>query len=246
MLRVDFVTLFPEMVLCAVDHSMLKRAADSGLAQFHATNPRDFTTDNHRTVDDSPYGGGPGMLMKCEPMAKALDSLNIEDGTAVVMTDPTGVLFNQAMARDFSERKRVVFICGHYEGIDDRIRQIYATHTVSLGDFVLTGGELPALTMADATVRLLQGVLGCAESLEADSHADGLLSAPQYTRPEDFKGHKVPEVLLSGDHEAIRKWRRMQSLILTREHRPDLFSKAPLDKSDLDMLSSLAKSGFRS
>ncbi len=240
MLRIDFVTLFPDMVLGAVDHSILKRAAVSGLAEFCATNPRDFTTDKHRTVDESPFGGGPGMVMKCEPLAKALDSLMITEGTAVVMPDPTGQNFNQALAHDFSKRTRVVFLCGHYEGIDDRVRELYVTHTVSLGDFILTGGELPALAMADAAIRLLPGALGSSESLSVDSHADGLLSAPKYTRPEVFKGQKVPEVLTSGNHEAIRIWRRTHSLLSTRTHRPDLFCKAPLDKRDLDMLSSLA------
>lgn len=240
MLRIDFVTLFPEMMLEAVSHSILRRATEAGLVEFHATNPRDFTTDNHRTVDDSPYGGGPGMVMKCEPIALALDSIGIQAGAAVVMTDPTGIQFNQALAKDFSKRPQVVFLCGHYEGIDDRIRQLYATHTVSLGDFVLTGGELPSLTMSDATVRLLPGALGSADSLTVDSHSDGLLSAPQYTRPEDFRGLKVPEALLSGNHEAIRNWRRLQAVNLTRQHRPDLFCKAELDKKDLDMLSSLA------
>lgn len=240
-MRIDFVTLFPEMMLDAVGHSILGRAAGSGLVEFKATNPREFTTDKHRTVDDSPYGGGPGMLMKCEPIAKALDSLELDPVAAVVLTDPTGTRFTQEIAKDLSTKQRVVFLCGHYEGIDDRIRQLYATHTVSLGDFVLTGGELPSLVMADAIVRLIPGALGSAESLEADSHSDGLLSAPQYTRPEEFRGLKAPDVLLSGDHEAIRKWRRAQSLDLTRRNRPDLFAHARLDKKDVDMLSFLSQ-----
>jgi tRNA (guanine37-N1)-methyltransferase len=142
-MRIDFVTLFPEMVLNAVDHSILKRASQADLVEFDAVNPRDFTTDKHRTVDDNPYGGGPGMLMKCEPLAAAIDSLDLEEDTAIVLTDPTGSLFTQAIARELSERQHVVFLCGHYEGIDDRIRELYATHTLSIGDYVLTGGELP-------------------------------------------------------------------------------------------------------
>jgi tRNA (guanine37-N1)-methyltransferase len=236
-MRIDFVTLFPEMVLNAVDHSILKRASQADLVEFDAVNPRDFTTDKHRTVDDNPYGGGPGMLMKCEPLAAAIDSLDLEEDTAIVLTDPTGSLFTQAIARELSERQHVVFLCGHYEGIDDRIRELYATHTLSIGDYVLTGGELPSLVMADAIVRLLPGALGSPDSLEADSFHDALLSAPQYTRPEEFRGLKVPEVLLSGHHEHIRKWRREQSLLLTKRRRPDLLSSANLDKLEENMLS---------
>jgi len=237
MLRIDFVTLFPKMVLDAVEHSILNRAADSKLVQYGAVDPRSFTHDKHRTVDDNPFGGGPGMLMKCEPLAAAIDSLFHDEDTAIVMTDPTGIPFTQSIAKELSQRKRVIFLCGHYEGIDDRIRKIYATHTVSIGDFVLTGGELPALVMCDSIVRLLPGALGSAESLQADSHADGLLSAPQFTRPETFRDENVPEVLRSGDHGAIEKWRRKQALQLTRVNRPDLFWKAGLTAKDVMILS---------
>jgi tRNA (guanine37-N1)-methyltransferase len=236
MLRIDFVTLFPEMVLGAVDHSILKRAAEADLVQFGATNPREFTQDKHRTVDDNPFGGGPGMLMKCDPIAAAIDSLFPDESTVMVMTDPTGVPFTQTLAHELAGGPRIIFLCGHYEGIDDRIRRLYATHTVSLGDFVLTGGELPALVMADAVVRLLPGALGCSDSLGADSHADGVLSAPQFTRPEEFRGEAVPEVLRSGDHGAIEKWRRSQALNLTRKNRPDLFWRAPLSTGDVALL----------
>ena len=236
MLRIDFVTLFPEMVLEAVDHSMLMRAKQAGAVEFGAVNPREFTHDKHRTVDDNPFGGGPGMLMKCEPVAAAIDSLFPDENTAVVITDPTGVPFTQAVAQELASRPRIIFVCGHYEGIDDRIRRLYATHTVSIGDFVLTGGELPALVMADAVTRLLPGVLGSPESLEADSHAESLLTAPQFTRPEDFRGESVPDVLRSGDHAAIERWRRAKSLRLTRANRPDLFWKAPLKAKDPSLL----------
>lgn len=224
------------MVLGAVGHSILRRASEAGLVRFDAVNPRTFTHDNHRTVDDSPFGGGPGMVMKCEPIGAALDSLELEEDAAVVMTDPTGVPFSQSVARDLASRPRVVFLCGHYEGIDDRIRQLYATHALSIGDFVLTGGELPALVMADATVRLLPGALGCAGSLEADSHSDGLLSAPQFTRPEVFRDLAAPGVLRSGDHGAVERWRRKQALALTRKNRPDLFWQAALSKKDVRLL----------
>ena len=237
MLRIDFVTLFPEMVLDAVGHSILKRAAEAKLVEYGAVDPRTFTHDKHRTVDDNPFGGGPGMLMKCEPIAAAIDSLFPDEYTAVVMTDPTGVPFTQQIAHELSQRQRIIFVCGHYEGIDDRIRRLYATHTVSIGDFVLTGGELPALVMTDSVVRLLPGALGSAESLQADSHVDGLLSAPQFTRPDTFKDEPVPDVLRSGDHGAIEKWRRKQSLELTRSTRPDLFWRADLSAKDVKLLS---------
>lgn len=237
MLRIDFVTLFPEMMLEAVNHSMLARAKETGAVEFGAVNPREFTHDKHRTADDNPFGGGPGMLMKCEPVAAAIDSLFPDEKTAVVMTDPTGVPFTQGMAQELASRPRIIFVCGHYEGIDDRIRRLYATHTVSIGDFVLTGGELPALVMADAVTRLQPGVLGCSESLEADSHSDGLLSAPQFTRPEEFKGETVPDILRSGDHGAIADWRRTHALKVTRKHRPDLFWRAELSTRDVKLLS---------
>jgi tRNA (guanine37-N1)-methyltransferase len=231
-LRLDFVTLFPEMVLDALGHSIPKRAEAAGLVAFSAINPRDFTTDVHRTVDDSPYGGGPGMVIKVEPIALAIEALVLEPGTAVVLTDPTGIPFTQAHAHELATKPKVVFLCGHYEGFDRRIEDLFATHVFSIGDFVLTGGELPALVMADAVIRLLPGALGCAESLEIDSHREGLLSAPQYTRPEEFRGMRVPPVLLSGNHAEIRKWRRREALLLTRSRRPDLWASVQLSKED--------------
>jgi tRNA (guanine37-N1)-methyltransferase len=234
MLRIDFVTLFPEMVQGALGHSIPKRAREAGLADYGVANPRDFTTDKHRTVDDRPFAGGPGMLMKAEPVSQAIDSVGPAD--AIVMTDPTGRHFDQAAARELSLFAHVVFVCGHYEGIDDRIRQKYATHVFSIGDFVLTNGELPALVMADAMVRLIPGVLGSEESLAIDSHSDGLLSAPQFTRPVEWRGLSVPSVLLSGNHAEIAKWKRREALRLTREQRPDLFGKAKLIESDLKLL----------
>lgn len=238
MLRVEFVSLFPDMVLSAARHSILQRAETSGLVRFGATNPRDFTTDNHRTVDDDPFGGGPGMVMIGRPILDALDSLKLREDAAVVFTDPTAKRFTQNDASELSKLEEVAFVCGHYEGIDDRVRQLRATHSFSIGDFVLTGGELPALVMADAIVRLLPGALGCAQSLEADSHAEGLLSAPQYTRPAELEGVFVPDVLRSGDHRAVERWRRGLALRLTRQHRPDLFCRARLNRQDLDLLQS--------
>ena len=237
MLRIDFVTLFPEMVLGALGHSITKRASEAGLSKYGTVNPRDFTTDKHRTVDDSPFGGGPGMLMKAEPVAQAIESLAPAD--AVVLTDPTGKRFNQAAAHELASMKHVMFLCGHYEGIDDRIRQRYATHVFSIGDFVLTNGELPALAMADAVVRLIPGVLGSEDSLNIDSHSDGLLSAPQFTRPEVWREMAVPPVLVGGNHAEIAKWRRAEALRLTRLQRPDLFARARLTRQDLEILTEL-------
>jgi tRNA (guanine37-N1)-methyltransferase len=223
------------MVLPALDHSIMRRAVERGLVAFRAANPRDFAEDGHRTVDDSAYGGGPGMVMMVEPVAKAIRSLSRE-GARVVITDPTGERFEQRHAHELTGAGHVVFVCGHYEGIDDRVRQIFSASPLSIGDFVMTGGELAALAMADAVVRLMPGVVGEADSLRQDSHSDGLLSAPQYTRPAAFEGHIVPEVLLSGDHGAVERWRREHALRLTRANRPDLFCRAALSKPDLDLL----------
>lgn len=238
MLRVDFVTLFPEMVLAPTSQSILRRASERKLAMFGVVNPRDFAHDAHRTVDDSPYGGGPGMVLMAGPVSEAIRSLQPSEETAVVISEPSGRLFAQADAKDLSRRTRIIFVCGHYEGIDHRISERFATHIFSIGDYVLTGGELPAMVMADAIVRLIPGVVGDEGSLVIDSHSDGLLSSPQYTRPENFEGDRVPEVLLSGDHQAVARWRRSQSLSITRELRPDLFCFATIDKKDLDLLSS--------
>lgn len=235
-MRIDFVTLFPDQVLSFVRTSITGRAEKSGAVEYCAVSPREFARDARGTVDDTPAGGGPGMVMMAEPVRDALLSLPTESPRAVVMTDPTGVRFEQKHALELAGMSQVVFLCGHYEGIDDRIRQRYATHTFSLGDFILTGGELPALVMADAVVRLLPGVLGSGESLEIDAHSDGLLSAPQFTRPDEFEGLEIPAVLKSGDHGAIARWKRQQSLRLSRSTRPDLFARAELTKSDLDLL----------
>lgn len=235
-MRIDFITLFPDMVLQALRHSMLKRAEDDGIVSYSAVDPREFTTDVHRTVDDKPYGGGPGMLMKPEPIWKAFELLNAKADAAVVVPDPTGERFEQVHAQDLSQKTRIVFLCGHYEGIDERVVRKLATHRLSIGDYVLTGGELPALVICDSVVRLLPGVLGAAESLSIDSHSDGLLSAPQFTRPESFMGEAVPEVLRSGNHQAVERWKRAQALKTTRERRPDLFCGAELKKGDLELL----------
>lgn len=236
-MRIDFVTLFPEQVLGAVRHSILSRAETAGLVSFHAVSPRDFTTDKHRTVDDTPFGGGPGMLMMAEPIHRALLSLGLVPGEAkVLMPDPTGFLFSQPRVVELAKLDRIAFVCGHYEGIDDRLRAHWGAIPLSLGDFVLTGGELPAAVMADAICRHVPGVLGSPESLEIDSFGDGLLSAPQFTRPDVWEGHEVPEVLRRGNHGLADRFKRRLALSLTRERRPDLFAKAKLGKRDLELL----------
>jgi tRNA (guanine37-N1)-methyltransferase len=236
MLRVGFVTLFPEMVLGALAHSIMGRASDAGHVEFVASNPRDFATDPHRSVDDSSYGGGPGMVMMAPLIASALNALAPDSSTAVVLCDPAGEKFDQAAARALSSKPSIVFICGHYEGVDERVRTTLATHCYSVGDYVLTGGELPALLMADATVRLLPGVLGDPQSHQDDSFEDGLLGFPLYTRPDEFMGEQVPQVLKSGNHQAVAAWRRAQQLARTRQNRPDLFAKAALTPEDLRLI----------
>lgn len=238
MLRFDFVTLFPEMIAPTFGVSMAGRAIEAGLVSMHCTNPRDFATDTHRTVDDRPFGGGPGMLLKAPIVAQAVDALPNLGGRRILVPDPRGRRFTESDARALALAPQVVFLCGHYEGIDERILEEYDAELFSVGDFVLTGGELPSLLFADAILRKIPGVLGEPESLEADSHAQGLLTGPQYTRPREWRSREVPEVLLSGDHQAVADWMRGQALNLTRRHRPDLFCQAPLAKADLDMLNS--------
>ena len=222
--RIDFVTLFPDMVRGALEHSILGRAASAGLVEFRAVSPRDYCYDQHKKVDDTPYGGHPGMLIKAEPVALAIEGLLPPDPTAhaVIFTEPSGIPFKQENAKELVQYEQVVFVCGHYEGIDHRAEETYATHVFSIGDYVLTNGELPALVMADAITRLLPGVLGAAESLEEDSFSGQGLSAPNYTKPPVWRGKEVPEVLRSGDHKKIEEWRRVEGEKRTRERRPDL------------------------
>ncbi len=243
MLSIHFVTLFPEMVLPACGHSILARAVAAGAVQFDAVNPRDFATDPHRTVDDRPFGGGPGMVMKCEPLDAALRSLPEVEGREILFFEPWGDPFTQEIVPTLAASPDLVLVCGHYEGIDQRIQEKWATRILSLGDFVLTGGELPALVIADAVTRTLPGVLGDPESLEADSFAgEGLLGYPQYTRPREFEGRAVPDVLLSGDHGAIEKWRRGEQFRATLKRDPDKVHQVALSKSDRNLLNSLLAS----
>jgi tRNA (guanine37-N1)-methyltransferase len=220
--RIDVVTLFPEM-FAPLAHSILGRAIEQGRLCVNYVNPRDFTSDRHRTVDDYPYGGGPGMVMKAEPIFLAVESVARPD-TDVILLSPAGRVFNQSIAAELAQRDHLVLICGHYEGVDERVREHLATDEISIGDYVLTGGELAAMVVVDAVARLLPGVLGHAESAGDESHSHGLLEYPHYTRPPEFRGWPVPERLLSGHHAEIAKWRRRQALERTADHRPDLMT----------------------
>ena len=219
------MTLFPEMIEQVMNTSILGRAIEEGRIELKVRNIRDHTLDKHLKVDDYPYGGGAGMVMEAEPVYRCFESICSEVGKRprVVYLTPQGRVFHQNMASQFSGEDTIVFLCGHYEGIDERVLEEIVTDYVSIGDYVLTGGELPAMVMMDAIARLVPGVLGNDDSAEAESFSDGLLEYPQYTRPAEILGRGVPEVLLSGHHENIRKWRQQQSEFRTKERRPDLY-----------------------
>lgn len=238
MLKIHVLTLFPEFFESPFNVSIIKRALDKGLIQIELINIRDFSRDKHKKVDDYPYGGGSGMVMKPEPIFEAVDYVEktIEgERRRIILMSPQGKTFNQSLARELSTEKNLVFICGHYEGIDERVKTLI-TDEISIGDYILTGGEIPALAIIDAVTRLVPGVLGSSQSLEEESFSDGLLEYPQYTRPEVYRGLKVPDVLLSGNHKEIELFRRRESLIRTREKRPDLFKKLKLTDFDKELL----------
>ncbi len=231
---IEIFTLFPEMFSAPLQSSILGRAIERGLVQINLHNIRDYAIDRHKTVDDYAYGGGPGMVLKPEPLFQAVESvLGKNPKCPIVLLTPQGNVFKQSVAVRFSEMDKIAFICGHYEGFDERIREHLATEELSIGDYVLTGGELPAMVVIDAVARLKEGALGSEESASTDSHFSGLLQYPQYTRPPDFRGWKVPDILLSGNHGAVAKWRQEQSLKRTLKRRPDLHPERPSsDKSD--------------
>ena len=226
MLRIDVLTLFPSLCEGAFTASMMRRAQEAGVASVRVHNLRDWARDKHRTTDDVPYGGGQGMVMKPDPIFDAVDALR-QPETRVILLGPQGRVFRQTVAAEFSARTHLVFICGHYEGVDHRVTEFLADDEISIGDYVLTNGAIAAAVVVDAVVRLLPGVLGDEHSAVQDTFAagyDGLLEGPQYTRPPDYRGHRVPEVLLSGNHAVIARWRREQALQRTRRERPDLLS----------------------
>ncbi len=225
-MRIDVITIFPGMLEGFLGESMVKRARDMGIVDLRTVQLRDFTHDRHRSVDDRPYGGGPGMVMKPEPIFDAVASLSAPDARVVLMS-PQGRPFTQATARDLAAEEHLIFVCGHYEGVDERVREALVTDEISIGDYVLTNGVLPAAVVIDAVVRLLPGVLGAGEAgHQQESFSEGKLEHPQYTRPPEYRGMRVPEVLLSGDHGAVEQWRRAQSKARTRARRPDLLDGA--------------------
>lgn len=241
-MRIDILSLFPAMFSGPFGESITRRAADRGLLDIHIMNFRDFAGGRHKQVDDSPFGGGSGMVLKPEPLFRAVEFLKADTRykkRRVLLMSPEGAVFNQARARELAQYEQLIFICGHYEGFDARVSGCLADEIISIGDFVLTGGELPAMVIADAVSRMLPGVLGSEESAPTDSFYNGLLEYPQYTRPREFLGMRVPEVLLSGDHEKIAAWRRKKSLEATLKKRPDLLKTAPLTEGDLKYLAAL-------
>ncbi|MDT3697912.1 MAG: tRNA (guanosine(37)-N1)-methyltransferase TrmD [Thermincola sp.] len=237
-MKIDILTLFPEMFDGPLNTSIIKRAREKGLININTINIRGFAHDKHRIVDDYPFGGGAGMVMKPEPIFEAVEFARQGTGdlAKVILLCPQGQVFNQEAAKRLANEKTLIFICGHYEGIDERVREKLVDEEFSIGDFVLTGGELPAMVIIDAMARLIPGVLGEQESFMSDSFYNGLLEYPQYTRPREYRGLTVPEILLSGDHEKIRKWRRLMSLKRTVARRPDLLQNIDLTKEDQALL----------
>jgi tRNA (guanine37-N1)-methyltransferase len=236
----DIFTLFPEVFEPYLQTSILQRARQRGLLEVHLHNIRDWTHDKHHVTDDDPYGGGGGMVMKPEPVFAAVEGvLGASPECPVILLTPQGRPFTQQIAQELAEQPRLALLCGRYEGIDERVREHLVTDEVSIGDYVLTGGELPALVLVDALARLIPGALGDPDGAWDDSHASGLLEYPHYTRPPEFRGWRVPEVLLSGDHGRIARWRHEQSLLRTLQRRPDLLEKTELSEADLRYLKSL-------
>jgi tRNA (guanine37-N1)-methyltransferase len=243
-MRIDVLTLFPQMFDGLLNCSIIARARERGLIDIRLHDIRAHTHDKHHVVDDYPYGGGAGMVLKPEPIFEAVEAIKEELGLSTVPTillSPQGRLFNQVMARDLAEYEHLILICGHYEGVDERVADYLTTDEISIGDYLLSGGEIAAMVVTDSVVRLLPGVLGSEESLVEESHIDGLLEYPQYTRPETYRDWAVPSVLLSGDHGEVAQWRRRQSLLRTAKRRPDLLEKAVLSAGDKKLLSEVSK-----
>ena len=237
------LTLFPEMIMNGLETSILGRAAEKGIVSFEAVNIRDYTLERHGKVDDYPYGGGAGMVMQAEPIYRAYEALveKIGKKPRVIYMTPQGQTFNQGIAEDLAKEEDLVFLCGHYEGVDERVLEMIATDYLSAGDYVLTGGELPAMMMIDCISRLVPGVLNNNVSAEFETFHDNLLEYPQYTRPEVFMGKKVPDILLSGHHANVEKWRREQSIIRTLKNRPELLEDAVLSKKEQKFLDELLR-----
>ena len=252
-MRIDILTLFPQMFEVPFSFGIFKRAIDHKLVSINLHNIRDYTHDKHHTVDDYPYGGGPGMVLKPEPIFEAVDAIKSDIGAKekvtalpIILLTPQGRLFSQLIAQELSKYSHLILICGHYEGVDERVREHLVTDEISIGDYVLTGGELPTMVVIDAMIRLLPGVLGSEASPLNDSHVNGLLEYPQYTRPTVYRGWSVPEALLSGNHAQIAKWRREQTILRTLARRPELLDKTNLCSEEKQLVERLTSSANRS
>ena len=224
-MRFDVLTLFPELISSHMDFSIMKRAAEDGIIEVNTINPRDFTLDKHKKVDDTPYGGGAGMVLMPQPYVDAYKSVEKLENSITLMMTPQGEPFCDRISNELSEYEQIIILCGHYEGFDERIRDIIKPREISIGDFVLTGGELPALCIIDSVSRKIEGTLGKIESAHDDSFSDGLLEYPQYTKPREYMGYKVPDVLLNGNHKLIEEYRMEQKILRTQKKRPDLWEK---------------------
>lgn len=243
-MRFDIFTLFPEIFSGVFDESIIKRAREAHLVEVALHDIRDYTTDKHHVTDDYTYAGGGGMVMKPDPVFAAVEAvLGAPPPIPVLLLSPQGRVFNQEIARELAGHARIALVCGHYEGVDERVREHLATDEISIGDYVLTGGEIPAMVIVDAVARLIPGVLGHPSAAAMDSHAAGLLEGPHYTRPAEFRGWRVPDILLSGNHAQIEAWRRRESLRRTLERRPDLLQQAELSEQDREYLKGLGWSG---
>lgn len=242
-MRIDILTLFPEMCKIVMGESIIGRAINKGVIEVHCHQIRDYTYDKHNRVDDSPYGGGKGMLLLAEPLADCFENVCKELGTRpyLIYMSPQGKVLTQKKVKEISQYNNLAILCGHYEGVDERFIEEFVDEQISIGDFVLTGGELPALVMADAVCRMFPGVLSDSECFEDESHYKGLLEYPQYTRPSVWRGKKVPEVLLSGHHKNIENWRHEQSLIKTAKVRPDMLEKIEITEKDMEILKNIDK-----
>jgi len=240
--HIDILTLFPQMFQSMFSLGIFKRAIDQKLVSVGVHNIRDYTHDKHHTADDYPYGGGAGMVLKPEPIFEAVESIEREATTPIILLSPQGRLFSQQVAQELAQHSHLILICGHYEGVDERVREHLATDEISIGDYVLSGGELAAMVVIDAVFRLVPGVLGSEASPLDDSHVAGLLEYPQYTRPATYRGWSVPEVLLSGNHAQIDNWRREQAIRRTLEHRPELLDRAELSSKERRLVERLRQS----
>jgi tRNA (guanine37-N1)-methyltransferase len=245
-MRIDILSLFPQMFASPLSESIIKRAIDRELVDIFIHNIRDYTYNKHHTVDDYPYGGGAGMVLKPDPLFEAVSSATgktEQSDNPVILLTPQGRLFNQKIAQDLALKPNLILICGHYEGVDERVREYLATDEISIGEYILTGGELAAMVVVDAVVRLVPGVLGSEQATNEESYTDGLLEYPQYTRPRVYRGWEVPPVLLSGNHEEISKWRREQSIARTLQRNPDLLEEATLTEEDRKIMKKVRQKG---